>query len=205
MPSMKRGASILLSCVFLVTACSQEHTLSPRAYVSYLEDSENGYKKTVETITMKYTVQLVPAEMMAIKEATRNNGIVDLQTLQTRINELQGYTFFILKMARKDKSGSVDGTSMAGSAEAEQMVIYYEQDASKDLRLNINGKSENPEVYHFENNYGLSPENTIVAGFRTSGNHNMALTFNDRYANEPLIKCSFSRESLSQLPNLKIN
>lgn len=202
---MKRVVSVLLLGIFSVTSCRHPQTLGPTDYIRYVENVENGYRKTIETRSLKYTIQLGTSEFMAIKEARGGNGELDLHALETRLKELHGYTFFILKMARKNQTGSTDGTYMATPSEAESMVMYYEQEASKDLHLKVNDHLESPAVYHFENNYGLSPENTIVAGFNVPCDKDLELIFNDRYANEPLVKCVFSKESLSQLPNLKIN
>ncbi|PZF74798.1 hypothetical protein DN068_00960 [Taibaiella soli] len=190
---------LLLSC-----GGSYDHN-SPAGFIRYMEDPANGCCRTVETNAMIYKIQLATPQYMACRELINKTGSIDAELWKKRLAELDGTVFFIVKMARKNKENTTEGTSMTDQEHAAQMEAYYGQLAAADFSLIQNGSELQKLAYHFENNYGLSPENTIIIGFSVKNvQKDLSLTFNDRYTHTPAIKAEFSQSTISQLPNIQL-
>lgn len=176
----------------MCAGCGLKAVRSGSDLVRYLEDKENGYTREVDAGRVTYSVQLATPQYMAAKEYA-DSSEADAGFRQ-RARELEGYLFFLIRIQPE----SVDKT------DADRMVRYYSGAAQGDLTLNYGGKVLNAASYHFEDNFSLSPYNTIVVAFETGSKpEDAALLFNDRYANNPLVRASFSARQLSEIPSLK--
>ena len=197
---MRKAVNIL--CIVMLSACNRRASLSPTAYIRNMETKE--FKKEIEIGKTEYIFQLATPEYMAIKEATGSNGIIKTDAIKRRVEDMKGYIFLLIRINKKPVS-SLQSTSN-DAAITEQKVMYY-QSAQQDISLVDGGSTYKPVVYQFENNYGLSPYNTIIVGFEHKEpiRNEIQFVFNDRFEHNPLIKASFSEQALTILPTLSIN
>lgn len=189
---MKKAISVALS-IMVLSACQRRQTLSPGAFVRQMEQD---YVRKVVSGKNEYTIQYASPAFMICKEMD-GQPVNNSKEYNQRMKDLHGYVFFIIRVKSPfNQSGSADA-----------MVMYYQQDASRDLTLFDGGNELKPAVWNYENNYGLTPYNTIVAGFECpdAENNDLRLVFNDHYTHVPMIKASFSRQELKNAPVLAIN
>ncbi|MFA6152611.1 MAG: hypothetical protein WC716_14905 [Chitinophagaceae bacterium] len=199
---MRKGISVLFFLLAIVS-CKGPGSLSPAAYISYLENAENEYCKKTVIGSNEYTIQLAPAEYMVCKEIEPSDS--SGRVIANRLKELEGHVFFMIKIGSTEKSRMQQGGKRISDEQVNvnDKVAYYDQYAAKDINLIAGGKLLSPSTYLFENNYDLSPYNTIVVGFETGPvPADLKITFNDRYTGIPAIRASFSKEQIIGLPKL---
>lgn len=169
--------------------------MSPSEYVHYMQEQEHGMRRTIETGNTIYTIQLATPEYMASRDISHAQNP---DALNRRVHELNGSLFFLISM-RPSKGDLAERNSNS-------MATYYEGQVMNDIVLKTNKGDVPPAVIHFENNLGLSPDNTLVAGFVVgdSLHSDIQLVFNDRYAGNPMVQASFPTASINKLPSLII-
>jgi len=200
---MKRVCSGFALFAFLLVGCGSNKNLAPQDYVAYMQDGVHHFKQEVVTHDLTYTVQLATPEYMVCQEMYRHAANVKAAEVNKRLNDLKNTLFFLVHISSKKPSSAVE--TMQNNSRAEVMNMYYEASASNDIMLYNGNMQQHPSIYHFENNYGLVPYNTIVVGFDVADKAlDMRLVFNDRYNEEPMIQTAFSGEILSKLPTLQI-
>ncbi|MFA6152800.1 MAG: hypothetical protein WC716_15865 [Chitinophagaceae bacterium] len=198
---MKKGIRGLLILLTLLS-CNSPGNLSPANYTAYLENPEHDFCRKVVVGNNEYTIQLAPAEYMVCKETEQSDS--SKRIMAARLKELDGTIFFLIKIGATKESRIQQGGKRTSEEQinANAKVSYYDQLAVKDISLENGEQMIYPSTYVFENNYDLSPFNTIVVGFDAVTTENLKLTFNDRYTGVPAIRASFSKEQLTKLPKL---
>lgn len=204
---MRKEISILLLALILVGAgCSQARSFEPAAYVRYVEDPDHQYRVKQVIGDKEYTIQLAPPEYLISKESEEHKDSLSSFVARRRA-ELKGYMFFLVRMGHTEQSRREQGGKLQSEQQANvnSMVAYYDQQAAADISLQSGSRTLSPSTYVFENNYGLSPYNTIVVGFEVGElATELTLNFNDRYKNTPAIRASFSKETIDKLPALSL-
>ena len=195
---------MLFGIMLIIASCNRQDQLAPVAYVSYVESDDNQLKKKVVIGDFEYTVQLATPAYIACKELIDERGMIEPKQLTARLEELKGYSFLLVRMGhlRKDSTRRRD---IVTSQDVNGQLTYYLEQASRDLTLKVGSARLKPVTYNFENNYNLTPYNTIVAGFETGNEpETLELEFNDRYRNNALIKAAFSKEDILSIPSLQL-
>lgn len=196
--NMRKAVSLFL-IGFALSGCNREGDLAPRSYAAYMEDASHDMKRTVKNGAISYTIQLATPEYVASKEL--GDGTYSETDFSERLTALKDYTFFYITISGEGAPKWND-PALAG-----QRDMYYMQSAGDDIRLVYKNRELAPATYHFENNFGLSPYNTLLVAFKTGAemSGSLQLVFNDRFNDNYLIKSSFKAEAITQLPNLVIN
>ncbi|MBL7712055.1 MAG: hypothetical protein JNL13_06315 [Chitinophagaceae bacterium] len=204
---MRKGTKLLLSCLGLALAsCTGPKSYGPAAYLRYVEDPGHEYRVKQEIGDKEYTIQLAPPEYLISKESEEHKDSLS-GFVSRRRAELKGYMFFLVRMGHTEQSRREQGGKLQSEQQANvnSMVAYYDQQAAADISLQSGNRTLSPSTYVFENNYGLSPYNTIVVGFEVGEPlTELTLNFNDRYNNIPSIRAGFSKETLDKLPTLSL-
>ncbi len=183
--------------------CNTNSDLQPNKYLKYMEGNDNTRQTTTSGNT-EYTIQLATPDYMACREYSEELQVANMEPLKKRVDELEGYIFFIINVSKKELGGSVI-EDIQKKQKAGEMIMYYQSSAANDISLFSDDKQIYPATYHYEDNYGLAPYNTIVVGFNLpESQSDLKLVFNDRYNNNPYIQASYSKETLKNLPKLVI-
>lgn len=205
MKSMRKVISLLI-LVIIVTGCKTGR-LSPAELIHYMEDPANGLRKKITVGGLDYVIQFVTPEYYVSRELAETDSTAVVW--QKRLSELNGFYFILVKMGKNEAARK--GTTVAGQIytvqSAATMEAYYDQAAMKDMTLRIGEGNRLPSTYHFENNYGLVPYNTILAGFAVDSKEqgDAEFIFNDQYNSNELIKAGFDQSSIQSIPSLKFN
>lgn len=193
---MKKVFRAVLLMMIVCSSCNSEKELRPDSYVMYMEDVSNEYRRKISSGDVSYTIQFATPEYIACKDSRDS-----IAGLQARLLELEENIFFIIHIADNQKKVSIE----ALPSSPEQKVMYYQFEAMKDISLMADQQAFIPATYHYENNYGLVPYNTIVVGFdRPADANELQLIFHDRFNNKPYIKTTYTGTDIQKLPKLKI-
>jgi hypothetical protein len=84
---------------------------------------------------------------------------------------------------------------------------YFLNRAKDDIKLLYGSDTLHPSSYLFENNYNLTPQETIVVGFNLPGNDpfpikDMQISYCDRIYKNGIIKTTYRSEILKQIPTV---
>jgi hypothetical protein len=197
---------VLLTMLWLFGSCSRKQSYDASGYVQHLEDPKGDYRVQQVIGSKEYTIQLAPPDYLLSKESADHQDSLTA-FIARRKAELEGYMFFLVRVGNTEQSRLEQGGHLQSEQQMDVngMVAYYDQQAAVDISLQSGGQTLHPATYLFENNYGLSPYNTIVVGFETGESPaELTFNFNDRYTDIPAIRATFSKESIEQLPTLTL-
>lgn len=187
----------------LTVACRQK--LKPAAYVQYVENVKNGLRKTVKVAEWEYTVQYRPADLITL---TESKGIYNAGFVKKRATQLQGTAWFNISFRLADGKVSPMRYDLSSRQEYEVRFNYFLNEAVKAIKLIHAGKDTlAPMSYLFENNYNLTPQETMIVGFQLPtgtavGDNDMQLCYEDRIFKTGIIKTQFKKEDLDNIPKL---
>lgn len=177
--------------------------LSPRAYVAWVEDKNNGLKveKTIEEFT--YTLQYKPLEYVALMELKKDAvGGLELNKKIEEYDGLQYYTFRISTESRMELLKK----NLKETNEYYGRIQYFSFDMQKDLKL-IEGKDTlNCVLFHFERVYGLAPYATFVLGFPlTDGINDKTLFYDEQVFGSGKIYLTIQSKNCKKTPSVITN
>lgn len=198
-----RKAVISLLLLTGLAGCGEPKELDMPEYLEYMEQAEAPYKKLVKAGNLEYTVQYANPEYMVSRQFAEQADTISALVVTNRLQEIGKHIFFLIRIQESGGKTKTIQERMEDNGKAEAMNMYYQFEAARDITMIADGVEYKPVTYLFENNYALTPYNTIVAGFeRVDGAADVQIVFNDKYHNVPLIKASYSKDELNELPKL---
>ena len=201
---MKQVISSSLIIVAVLTGCKKN--LQPNDYIRYVQDKQNGLKKEVIVDGWQYDIQYRPYEYILLFEQAG-----DLSKSSKRLAELSGTAWFNISFKRTSDSVSAMRYGLSSKEDYDRRVDYYLNQASKDLVLVYDKRDTlHPISYEFENNYNLTPQETIVVGFglpkgEKEPRRDMQLCWTDHVFKNGIIKALYLSDELRKIPNLTLN
>lgn len=174
--------------------------LSPREYVAWVEDKNNGLKVEKEIEEFTYLLQYKPFEYVALMELKKETvGSLELNKKIEEYDGLQYYTFRISTDSRMEllKKNLNEANDYYGR------IQYFSFDMQKDLKL-IEGKDTlDCVLFHFERVYGLAPYATFVLGFPlTEGTNNKTLFYDEQIFGAGKIFLTVQSKNCKKLPSV---
>lgn len=202
---MKLGIKIALSVsIFslLIYSCKRE-LQSPLEYINYVENEENGLKKSITVNGWCYDFQYKPHEYIILKEG----GDLGFQGAD-RKKQLDKTVWFNVDISRVEKTINPLKYKMQTLQDYETRYQYMISQAAQDFTLVYN-KTDTvyPISYLFETNYNLTPIETVVIGFKLPNDlqvaaNDMQIIYRDRVFNNGIVKTLFTQKDITQLPKL---
>ncbi len=206
-----RNNYIIIAILFVVCSCGKHGPLSyeissPAEVKAFLEnEKENGFYET-KLKDVNFKLSYIPAEAMALRE------IGDLsQATQASFDSLaksyEGLLFFDMEISIDHFTEEMIHYGITANDEAsfENRVAYYSFGMQKDINL-ISGKDTIPcTVYHYERNYGISPQNHFMLGFRASHVKDVVLVYDNQLLDTGPVKFALKEQDLVYHPKIKIN
>jgi hypothetical protein len=202
---MKKVIELLSVLIILAFIPGCRKRLSTAEYAGFIKNQENGLQKTISVEHFEYNVQYRPHEYMVAQE---NPG--QEQEQKKRLQELAGTVWFNVGIKCTEGSSPLR-YQLQSKEEYDQRLNYYLNEAAKDIRLVYGGKDTLPVMaYAFENSYNLTPVETMVVGFalpkgnedETELKDNIQLVFSDRALNNGIIKATFHKSDINNIPHL---
>lgn len=177
--------------------------LNHKEYVEYIK-SENDLKIKKEISDYNYILTLEPGNYNAIKNLSLN---ADIEVKKKAILESDEFIYFNLKVKSLDKGNPVLDPSKLDIQEYNNRLHYYHAIAQNDIKLIVDNDSLKCLNYLFENPYNLSDEVNMLLAFNVSTKNlksDLQLVYNDRLFNNGLIKFLYKKQTINNLPKLKI-
>jgi hypothetical protein len=193
---------LLLSCL----VCCKP-ALKPAEYVRYVTSRDNGLKKAVEADGFEYDMQYRPHDYVVLMET---KGQASAQSIKARLAELSGTAWFTISIRRSDNKVTPLRYGITSMEEYNSRLSYLLNEASNSIWLVYGSDTLHPKSYLFENNYNLTPYETMVVGFYlpegdVSPTKNMQLSYDDRIFKNGIIRATYTEQSLKNIPNIILN
>lgn len=191
--------------VLLCCSCfSCKKNLKAVEYAEFIRNKKNGLVKITELDGYEFTMQYRPYDYIILMESKGDFSGYDLNK---RSADLKGTAWFSIVIRRTDNRITPLKSGLSSLEEYNMRLNYFLNEAKNDIWLLYDNITIQPTSYLFENNYNLTPELTMLAGFiLPSGEDyprkNMQLSYNDQVFKSGIIKAAFSEGALNEIPNL---
>ncbi|MEQ9263097.1 MAG: hypothetical protein RLP14_08055 [Owenweeksia sp.] len=190
-------------CLLMVVSCT--NSLPPEEYIHWCLNPENGLSDKSESNPFIFELQYKPAPLVALQNSGGEvqNGL----TFKEELKELEKFEFFNFRISTTTGQDFLK-TGIKDQQEYFQRVAYYSSFAQPDFVLVTGSDTVSCVMYQFDRNYGISPYQTILLGFKTGNNKNKIsdkkLIYHDRILDIPSVEMEISSKSIKQIPNLKL-
>ncbi|HTM64953.1 MAG TPA: hypothetical protein VL093_01415 [Flavipsychrobacter sp.] len=195
--------SVLGVLALLFCSCRQS-LLTPAEYVSFIENKDNGFVKSAVIGDWMYKVQYRPSTFIYLQEA--KNHSFNKETYELRRKQLKGWIFFNVYTSHTKTSKMAPLRLISSNLdEYNSLLNYYLTQNKNNFMLYTPRDTVYPQVYVFENNYNLSPEDVFVVAFHLKDvqhDQPMVLAYNDEILRAGIVKFSFTPEALEKEPSI---
>jgi len=200
---MKVAIRILMCLCIGFSSC--QRTLDKLSYVKYIQSDKSGLFKKVPDSDVEYLIQCKPIEYVLINEHLESK-----EELETRRKELSGTIWFNVKIKSLKSEQSPLYLRSKSQSEYDYLNDYFLNKAVSQIELIYNGTlTLKPIAYQFENNYNLTPDVTMVVGFKLpnadlNSVEKLQVIYYDKVFNNTIIKASISKQALKDIPPVNI-
>jgi hypothetical protein len=180
--------------------------LSPREYVQWLRDVNNGInkEKTIDDIT--FSIQYKPYEYITCMEEKKD--YLSDSLLKREKEELGDMEYYDITIALTKGQGELLKYNLTSASQYDERVKYFAFGMQHDINLVEDGDTIPCGLYHFERIYDVAPYSKFLLGFMKGKHSNpkeRTLTFYDKVFNKGLIKFTYTDEDFNNIPKLKTN
>jgi len=196
---------MFLVTAFLMASCRRSNNeMASYEYRRFVEAIGNGYHKEVTAGDLIYSVQYKPYEYIA---AAEQQWAGDTAVMHRRSQKLAGTVWF--NVGIRSKRGTTNPLKETSSDlnDYNTKLTYFLSGAEQQFRLFYNGEPMPCAGYFFENNYGLSPSDVMVVGFKIPDmvpSGDVILEYEDVLYQSGTIKVKINKGALEELRNIKI-
>ncbi|MBK8705978.1 MAG: hypothetical protein IPN33_22105 [Saprospiraceae bacterium] len=178
--------------------------LDAEDYVEWIQDPGNGFRKEKTIADLTFSAQFKPFEYIVCLEEKKNE-IAD-SVVRRKVSELNGMQYYDLKISLNASGRELLKHELTSTQQYQERVNYFAFGMQNDIQLIDGPDTLACELYHFERSYDASPATVILLGFpvskhNTSGDKTLLLY--DRTFNSGLLKFTFSKKELKNLPKLQ--
>lgn len=189
--------------IVTIYGCKQKQ-LSANSYINYIESEGNGFLQNADINGWSYRVQYKPAAYIYLQESKSPN--VNENLLHQREDQLKGWVFFNVYAQHKDVKKMSPLRLVSSNLEEYNSILHYYLNENKmNFRLYTSTDTVFPQIYVFENNYNLSPQDVFVLGFKLrdiQSRGSMTLSYNDEVLKTGIVKFNFSEADLKNEPSI---
>ncbi|HTA63069.1 MAG TPA: hypothetical protein VK835_11465 [Bacteroidia bacterium] len=177
--------------------------LNPSEYVVWCQNEENKLKKQKEIQDIVFTLQYKPAEYVLCME--QKSQTISTTVLQKEIKELKGLDYYDFTIGLASGQGELLKYNISSVNEYTQRLNYFAFNMQQNLKLLDGDDTLNCTLFHFERAYDVAPYSVFLLGFPKTKNANSSKTFlyPDKIFGKGMIKFTYTKEDLSQIPKLK--
>jgi hypothetical protein len=212
MQVLRNNYIIIIAILFVVCSCGKHgpttYEISSQAEAGAFLDNENEtniYETKLKEVNFK--LSYMSSEAMAIRELGDLSKATQA-SFDTLVKSYDSLMFFDLEISIDHFNEEMIhyGPVLRDEASFENRVAYYSFGMQKDICLTIAGKDTVPcTVYHYERNYGVSPQNHFMLGFRASRVKDAVLVYHNQLLATGPVKFALKEQDLLYHPKIKIN
>ena len=175
--------------------------LAPEEFVDWCKDEENGLVKAKQLGEITYSLQYKPAEYVLCTEHGSNSLPADQVKLE--LSELDGLDYYDFKIQLTDGSGELLKYKTASYQEYDARVNYMSFAMQNDLKLIAGEDTLGCKLFHFERIYDVAPYATLLLAFPKARGNERTFMYQDKLFGKGIIKFTFTKEELSNVPQLQ--
>ena len=203
-----------MSLFFIVlVSCTSHEKLSYQELIKWVNDSKNGLCSSHERKEISFRAVYMPSPLLASKEMRSQNakGKKIYDSLVTQYDT--EYTFVVTLAPVSDKPNSdIMYKDIDNKEEYKKRFLEMNFDLKNMFSLKIGDQIVQPEVYSFENTYGLSKGRSIYLVFNkkqfgpsSEKPSELDLIFNDEVFNTGINHFVFPLDKINNIPELDLN
>jgi hypothetical protein len=206
-----RNKYIIIAILFVACSCGKHGTPSydissqaeAKAFLG--EEKEKGFYET-KLKDINFKLSYIPAEAMALRELGDLSQATQA-SFDTLAKSYEGLLFFDMEISIDHFNEEMIhyGVGVQDETSFENRVAYYSFGMQKDINL-ISGKDTiTCTIYHYERNYGISPQNHFMLGFRASRVKDAVLVYDNQLLATGPVRFALKEQDLLYHPKIKIN
>lgn len=194
---------------------SSKEKLPPQEYMSWVEDSENGLVKSNTIEECVYSVFYKPLPYVVLKDWP--DTALTQSAFDKQLDEYKGlqyYSFIIESKNVANGNQELLRYNLKSTDDYFARIEYYSFQVQNDIKL-VEGKDTLVcRMSHFERAYGLQPKIKIVVAFdrrkddlvkkEEHYNNDKVILFYDKVFGAGIVKLKIDKETLKNIPELKI-
>lgn len=177
--------------------------LSPREYISWVDDKDNGLKVEKMIGEFTYMFQYKPTDYVVIMDIKKDS--IGKSELQKKTEEYNGLQYFNFRMST-ESGGELLKKNVVDENDYNSRIQYFSFDMQKDIKLIDTKDTLDCVLFHFERVYGLAPYATFLLGFPfTENNGNKTLAYDDKIFDSGTIYLTIQSKNIKNLPSVIVN
>jgi hypothetical protein len=186
--------------VLFFVACGKK-SLSPKYYVDWVENENNGLSLSKEFNDVDFQILYKPINYIVAKEYL--NGNLKKENISKRLLELGNMQYFTLRIKSKS-SNELLNANISNENEYYQRLEYFMGPMQDDIKLIENNDTIPCAIHHFERSYGLAPYNNFVIAFASSkiNNSDKYFVFEDKILGTGTVTFKIKQQDINNIPNL---
>lgn len=197
---------ILLGAVCMASCASGPKELEQAEYISWFKDNQEA-KQQKQIRDVHYSLTYVPAEYVMLNNHRKDLEQMRIAERDSLLAEYKTYDYFIYQIAIDQFREELAKYKLNTEAAYYERVDYYAFRMQDDLKM-VSGKGDTLPcvVYHFERNYGVSPENRFLIGFKKpTTNEDRTVIVDNKYLESGPVKFTVTADDIQKTPSLKFN
>lgn len=184
------GVVLSLLLIFLFASCNF-HKEASSDIIQYVENPENGLRKSVSIGVCSFQFQYKPNAYILKQEHDENS------TMKTeRLHQLDSMVWFNVTIQINGYNDSPLKYAAMNYEEYTARLNYYINNSKSDYYLVTGKDTLYATAYWFEDNKGLTPNLTMIVGFKlrhaSRAKHNLIIAYYDRVFRSGIIKTVFN-------------
>lgn len=188
--------------LLLLTACKSE-LLPPDQYLQWAAQADNGLAVNRQIGPFMYTAKFLPIALQVLDQAEKPFSKAKLnQQIKARLGDLR----FQFKIQTLDQAIPVLKYGIQDTESYQARMNYLVGQMKNDLYLIRDADTVRASLFHFEQTYDLAPYVSCLVSFADQQQPytEQVLVFNDTHFGGGPIKFAFPQQTLSTLPQLKL-
>ena len=169
------------------------------------ENEKYGQEKKIKDFNFK--LNYISGDQMALRDVPDLEAISQPQ-FDSIVKNYDSLLVFNLEISIDNFNDELLKYKLDGNIDASynKRIDYYMFGMQKDINIVLAGKDTVPCVlYHFERNYGVSPKNNFMLGFRASSLKEAVLVYENKFLDAGIIKFAINEEEIINHTHIKID
>lgn len=169
------------------------------------EAEKNSYEKKIKEVNFK--LKYISNDQMALQQINDLSQINQLQ-FDSIVRNYDSLLFFSLEIDIDNFSEELLKYKLDENVDASynERVDYYSFGMQKDINIVLSEKDTIPCVlYHYERNYGISPKNKFMIGFKTSKLKDAVFVYENKFLKTGTIKFEIKEQDILNHTRIKID
>ena len=194
----------LLYLLLVTIGCQNNQIQSHSDFLTYLAESDNGFKIRREVNDFNITMTYMPAELLALNES----GTLEKAAFLDNMEKFKRSRTFVLSLRHENQNLDITNYNVSNLQDYQRRISYLNFDIKQDLYIQTRtGEKIRPVLVTMENIYEIGDQKNIYMVFSEEDeavfkSSSIDLVFEDRITNTGINHFVFNKSSLENIPEL---